>query len=244
MKKYLLITILIFIIFFISCTPPVYIPNSLNTPLLKEKGETNIGYNASFAGNDIQISYAISKNIGLMTNGTYYSHVHEDQYRKHKFGELGIGYFYHPNKYIVGEIFIGAGLGANSIREEIVDLSFLFFFFFFPISEEEGEEELLDVSADYVRLFLQPTFGVYTEIFEGGFSLRMCYINFYEINHSNIDFPKEKILFEPVVFLRVGPPNIKFQTHFGLSSTPFQDPEAYYEDLILSCGFNVRLNIE
>jgi hypothetical protein len=71
----------------------------------------------------------------------------------------------------------------------------------------------------------------------------MCYIDFYRIRHSNIDFPKEKILFEPVVFLRVGPPNIKFQTHFSL--TTFQDPEeVYYWDLILRCGFNVRLNIK
>jgi hypothetical protein len=102
MRKYLLITNIVLVILFVSCTPPVYLPNSLNTPLLKEKGETNIGYNASLGGDDIQISYAISKNIGLMANGTYYSHVFEDQYRKRKFGELGIGYFSHPNKNIVG----------------------------------------------------------------------------------------------------------------------------------------------
>ncbi len=240
MKKYLVLTSIILDAFFVSCTNPVYIPNSLNIPLLKEEGEINIGYNQSHAGHDIQTSYAVSKNIGLMANVTYYSHVFEDRYRKHKFGELGIGYFYHPNEYIVGETYIGAGLGTNSIREEISDLSFLFFIFL-PFDSEE-ESKFIDVSADYARLFLQPTLGIRTKILEGGFSLRMCYINFYNIDRANIDFPKERFLLEPVVFMRIGPPMLKLQTHFGLSSTPFADSESYYEDLILSCGFNVRFN--
>ena len=226
MKKDLLVSI-VFVVLMSSCVPPVYIPNSLNTPLLKEKGETNIGYSQSFAGHDIQISYAISNNIGFMANGTYFSNVRLEKYRKHKFAELGIGYFSHSNKYFVGEIYIGAGLGTNLIKEEIFDLL------------DPGEE--VDVSANYIRIFFQPTFGGYTEIFEGGFSLRMCYIDFYEIHHSNIDFPKEKILFEPVVFMRFGPPVFKLQTQFGFSFTPFQDSEVLYEELIFGAGIVVRL---
>jgi hypothetical protein len=230
MKKYLLVTNIILTIFFSSCVPPVYIPNSLNTPLLKEKGEINIGYNQSYAGHDVQTSYAASKNIGLIANGTYCSNVFGDWYRKHKFGELGVGYLSNSKKYFVGEIYIGAGLGTNLIKEEIFDLL------------DPGEE--VYVNADYIRLFLQPDIGAYTEFFEGGFALRICYINFYKIKHSNIDFPREKILFEPVVFMRCGPPMLRLQTHFGLSFTPYQDYDIFYEELIFGCGFNIRLNIK
>lgn len=217
-----------FIIFFVSCVPPVYIPNSINTPLLKEKGGINVGYNRSFAGHDIQTSYAISNNIGLMINGTYFSNVYKNHHRKHKFAEFGIGYLSNPNKYFVGEIYIGAGLGSNSINEGIFKLF--------------GPAEEVDVNASYIRFFLQPIFGAGTEIFDGGFSMRMCYIDFYKINHSNIVFPREKILFEPVFFIRFGPPVFKFQTQFGLSFTPFQEQDIYYEELIFGCGFNIILN--
>jgi hypothetical protein len=232
MKKYLylLVTSVIFGILFISCVPPVYIPNSLNTPLLKEKGGTNVGYNQSFAGHDFQTSYAISNSIGLMINGTYFSNVHGTHNRKHKFAEFGIGHLSDSNKYLVGEIYFGAGLGSNSINEEIFNLF--------------ASDEEVRVNASYIRFFLQPVFGGHTEIFEGGFSLRMCYINFYKINHSNIDFPREKILFEPAVFMRFGPPVFKFQTQFGLSFTPFQKQDIFYEELIFGCGFNIRLNIK
>lgn len=219
MEKHLLVTCIILNVFFASCVPPVYIPNSLNTPLLKEKGETNIGYNQSFAGHDFQTSHAISNNIGLMINGTYFSNVHENHNRKHKFAEFGIGYLSHSNKYFIGEIYIGAGLGANLIEE-------------------------VNVNASYIRLFLQPTFGGFTEIFDGGFSMRICYIDFYKVNYSDVDFPRKKMLFEPVVFMRFGPPVFKLQTHFGLSFTPFQDSDVFYEELIFGGGFNVRLNIK
>ncbi|MBN1694331.1 hypothetical protein JW879_02880 [candidate division WOR-3 bacterium] len=230
MTKYLSVTSVALFIFFVSCVPPVYIPNSLNTPLLKGKGEAGVGYNQSFAGHDFQTSYAISNSIGLMINGTYFSNVYENHHRKHKFAELGIGYLSDSNKYFVGEIYIGAGLGSNLINEGIFNLF--------------GPDEEVNVNASYIRLFLQPVFGGYTEILEGGFGLRMCYIYFYKINHSNIDFPREKVLFEPVVFMRLGPPVFKFQTHFGLSFTPFQDSDVFYEEWNFGAGFIVRLNIK
>ncbi len=231
MKKYLFVTSVFLVIFFVSCTPPVYLPNSLNVPLLKEKDEFNIGLNMSIAGCDFQASRAISENVGIMLNGTYLSDSYElsDHYRNHKFAEIGIGVFSPYGEYLLGGIYAGAGLGSNSLKEGML----------------LGSEDAL-VSANYTRLFLQPTFGARTEGLEGGFAMRMCYINFHNINYSNIDFLRTKILFEPVVFLRVGPPVIQFQTQFGFSLDPFKDPLEipYYNDFIMSLGFNINLNIK
>jgi hypothetical protein len=230
MKKYLLVTSVVLVTFFVSCTPPVYLPNSLNTPLLKEKGEFNIGLSRSIGGCDFQASKAISDNIGFMVNATYLRDEWSDNYRDHKFAEMGIGYFSHPDKYLVNEIYVGAGLGTNSIKEAMI------------FSSEDAE-----ISADYIRLFIQPNFGVCTEGFEGGFSMRACYINFHKVNFSNIDFIKTRTLFEPVVFMRIGPPNLKFQTQLGYSLRPLKDPlefSFFYDELIFSFGFNIRLNIK
>ncbi len=229
MKKYLLVASVIFIIFFVSCTPPVYLPNSLNVPLLKEKEEANIGLNKSFDNYDFQTSRAISDNVGLMVNATYLSDKWSDNYRRHNFVEFGIGYFSHPDKYLVCEIYTGAGLGSNSLKQDLI-----------------FDSEDASVSANYIRLFLQPVLGARTEGFEGGFSMRMCYINFYNINYSNIDFLRTKILFEPVFFMRFGPPLFQFETQFGYSMSPFENPLeiAFYDELIVSIGFNIRPNIK
>jgi hypothetical protein len=228
-KKYILITSILFIAFFMSCTPPVYLPNSLNIPLLTEKDEFNIGLNGSSGGYDLQTSRAISGNVGLMVNGTYLSDSWSDNYRRHKFAEFGIGRFSHPDKYLVGEIYIGGGVGSNSLKEDLI-----------------FDSEDARVSANYIRLFIQGAFGAYTEGFEGGFSMRMCYVNFYKINYSNIDFLRTKILFEPIVFFRFGPPVIQFETQFGFSLDPFEDPLEilFYDEFIFSLGFNIRLNIK
>lgn len=228
MKKYLLASIVL-IIFFVSCTPPTYLPNPLNTPLLKEKGEFNVGLNTSIGGCDFQTSKAISDNVGFMVNATYLRDEWSDNYRDHKFAEFGIGYFSHPNKHIVMEIYSGAGLGANSIKEPMI-----------------FDSEDAQISADYIRLFIQSTLGAYTEGFEGGLSMRVCYINFHKVNYSNIDFERTKILFEPVVFLRFGPPFLQFETQFGYSLQPFKNPTeiVFYDEFIFSCGFNIGLNIE
>jgi hypothetical protein len=250
MKKYLLLASCLFFILFVSCvsTPPIYVPNSLNTALLQKKGELNIGYNKSPAGYDIQTSYAVSGNIGLMANGMYFSNKRANQDRKHKLGELGIGYFFHPNEYLIGEIFLGAGIGSNLIKEKISYLPFILFIYLPQLPEEKDEENFVDVNADYIRLFLQPTFGLRKEIFEAGFSLRMFYINFYKIHNSNIDFLRETTILEPVVFIKLGPPVFKFQMQLGNSFRPFEDPEGrgdiFYDDRLLGAGFSIMLNIK
>ncbi len=231
MKKFLLAINVIFILFFASCAPPVYLPSSINAPLLKGKGDAGVGYNKPLGGHDIQISHASSENVGLMLNGIYLSESWSDNYRRHKFFEMGMGFFSHQDEGFIQEIYAGAGWGSNSLKEAIL-----------------FDSEDARVSADYIRLFLQPTFGLRKAIFEAGFSLRMFYINFYKIHNSNIDFLRETTILEPVVFIKLGPPVFKFQMQLGNSFRPFKNPEdrgdIFYDNRILGAGFTIMLNIK
>lgn len=229
MEKFLLVINVIFILFFASCAPPVYLPNSINAPLLKGKGDAGVGYNKPLGGHDIQISHASSENVGLMLNGTYLSESWSDNYRRHKFIEMGMGFF-HQDGGFIQEIYACGGWGSNSLKEIVL-----------------FDSEDARVSADYIRLFIQPNLGICKEGFEGGFGFRVCYINFYNINYSNIDFQRTKILLEPVVFIKLGPPVFKFQMQLGNSFRPFEDPEGrgdiFYDDRLLGAGFSIMLNI-
>ncbi len=68
MKKFYLF-LLAPAISFIACNRSVYVPNQVNVPLLKEKGEVK----ASVSLSDWQVAYAITDNFAVMTNGQYVS---------------------------------------------------------------------------------------------------------------------------------------------------------------------------
>jgi hypothetical protein len=181
--------------------------------------------NKTLDGYDLQLSGAISDNVGLMFNGTYLSYKRSDYYRKHIFGELGIGLFSKQNEYMITEIYFGAGLGSSSLKENIIFCS-----------------EDADVNANYFRLSFQPVFGVGDEGVECGLTMRTCYVNFYNIKHSNIDFAETKFLFEPVIFFRIGPPFLQLQGQFGFSFDPIKAPLQipFSDEWIMGIGFNIR----
>ncbi len=133
MKEIKLSIFIIFTLFINSCG--LYTPTSINTPLLKEKGEAKIGAQL-LNGVDVQAAYAVTNSIGIMANYQYlnysYNYINKrslDQYFKqygtNKIGEIGLGYFKtEPSlkKYyatIVKEIYGGIGLGNFKIHQKI-----------------------------------------------------------------------------------------------------------------------------
>jgi len=185
--------------------------------------------NKTLDGYDLQLSRAISDNVGLMFNGTYLSYRRKDRYRKHTFGEFGIGFFSPQYENLIFEIYFGAGLGSNSLKENI-----------FLYSEDA------EVSANYFRLFAQPVLGARVEGIECGFAMRMGYVNFHKIIYSNIEFMQTKLLFEPVVFFRIGPPFLQIQVQCGYSLDPFEDllQIPFSDEWIAGIGFNIRSDLK
>ena len=98
----------------------IYRQNVVNVPIIQQKGQAQIGGYSSFMGLDAQASYALTNKLALMAN---YSDRGEDkrvnstvnyEIDKHRFGELGIGYFKKTPKGKFVDYFFLAGQGKTS----------------------------------------------------------------------------------------------------------------------------------
>lgn len=185
---------------FISCTAPLYIPNGINVPLMKEKGDANIRFGNSLSGHDFQCSYAISDQVGLMLNVTYCPLRYADSYRKHKFVEVGIGRFKNSEENHIFELYSGLGIGSARANENGVFGS-----------------ELTHTKGRYIRLFAQCGIGGRTEILDSGVYLRGCYYTFYYIDNPNTDYARQNFRLEPVFFVGFGPPVFRLEMQIGPS---------------------------
>ena len=95
MKKYLVLLLIA-----TSCTP-TYIPNIPNSPMFTVKGEVQLNFQVGNGLNG-QGAIAITDNFGVIGNYSYLQRDNGDRsssnYRKHTFGEGGIGYFKNNEK--------------------------------------------------------------------------------------------------------------------------------------------------
>jgi hypothetical protein len=228
MKLIIRISFFLMLVFFISCAP-VYIPNTVNAPLFSGKGEFNLGAHTGTNGIDIQTAYAFTDHLGIMINGSFMTN-DTSQYgdhHKHTFGELGLGYYNKLGSVFRVETFAGFGMGRASAYDS--------FFFIVP--------QAIIADGHYSRIFVQTSIGASTDFFDGGLTLRGCYVNFYKYTYGGTDFSHkdDDFFFEPVLFARIGWKYIKFQTQFGLS-VPMNDNLINYQPFMMSFGlhFNFR----
>ena len=231
-NKFLIITLSLFILISISCAP-LYIPNNVNAPLLSKKGEAAIGINYGMSGLNVHSSYAPINNFAVMLNYAYLSSTaksngYDDEYlRKQRFGEIALGYFSEIGENGVAEIYIGGGMGKASSIDDFLSIA----------------STKIYADGTYYRLFVQPNFGFKYRAFEGGFALRGCYLNFTKVKYENydLDVSTSNYFVEPVVFLRMGGPLIKFQAQFGFSRKVDIEDFVTYDPFIFGLGISLRL---
>lgn len=195
--------IILFCCLFSGCAP-VYIPNARNTPLFDTPGEfqASAGLGTSY---DVQVAYAATKNIGLMTNYAFVSrpgNVDVDTDNKYKnrssFGEFGIGYI-RPTLIETGlrntftfELWTGVGVGRSSGYYERTLL---------PV-------DTLTTSARFQRYFLQPTVAIRNKNWDWIFTGRFALVNYSQANaestyYDDITFAKTNGYFEPSAAYRL-----------------------------------------
>lgn len=204
-----------------SCTL-LYIPNTVNTPLLSNKNEFQASVYTGTSGFDAQTAFAVTDNVGIMLNGSFANRTSDStsNFHKHKFVELGVGYYTKINdgngRF---EVFGGGGLGDVQGKYSIWSSTY-------------------SASVSTTRFFIQPTVGATSDVFDGSFSTRFVMVNLHnDVNSINGMF------IEPVLTGKVGYKNLKGVMQVGVSlplleygGIPFD-----YQPLLISFGLNLNL---
>lgn len=196
-----------------SCSTQMYVSNTVNAPLLKEKGEVQVSVTQS----DLQAAVAVTDHIGLMANGFYKNYKSGNYQHNGVLGELGIGYYKPLDDHFVFETFAGGGLAHIYQQKEFNDLN--------------NDVVLGKFNADAMKIFLQPDFGYRSKIFEASISSRFSMVKYTSFSSQN--YPAQNLkddyldnnnltgpafLFaEPALTCRVGYKYVKLQAQVGLT---------------------------
>ncbi len=191
-----------------ACGPTLYIPNSVNTPLLEKKGDFKVaqgvvGY-APYFDWDAQGSYAISDRIAAMANFSLMNPVKDLPKNNHNFLEGGLGAYasFWPNKRSVniGRAEIFTGLGQGWAKDQ----------------DAEGNH----FSGSYQRFFIQPGFGIRTRIVDLSLGARISNVHFSNFRQitAGQTLVRESFSFgtyEPVFTVALGYKYVKYYMQFG-----------------------------
>ncbi len=174
---------------------PAYVPNVVNTPLLSNKGEFQAAIYTGSSGIDPQFAYAITGNTGIMLNGSFTNTASSSAsyYDKHQFVESGIGYYCKIGE--IGRFETFGGYGMGKVRAEF-----------------DNFQGSAYSDANFNRIFIHPTIGITTKIFDGSFTPRVVMVNMYQAaNNSSV------IFLEPVITFKIGYKYVKAVIQFGIS---------------------------
>jgi hypothetical protein len=210
----LFFNVLLLFSFLISCSPPAYIPNMVNVPLHTSKGEFQAVVGTGTSGIDPQLSYAITDNIGIMTNASFANRTDSTDFHKHRFAELGVGFMHDLGNGGHFEVYGGAGTGTVDAKN------------YYNLSSNT----YLRTKATLTRIFLQPSIGIVTKVFDGAFTPRVVLLNVnHSINNNVVDSTLNNNNFdpfiEPTVTAKVGWKYVKmfFQVGFSVPLTKFKN---------------------
>lgn len=227
---YLLILVNVFV-FLTSCST-LYRPNTVNVPLFKEKNEFLVNAGASSNGANLQAAYAVTEHFAVMANGSFYnanittptgiSRI------ENNFGEIGLGYFSNLGQDIIGEIYSGFGMGKAYNQNN----------FWIELNSFNR--------VDFNKIFIQPSIGFVSNIFELAASIRWSYVDYYNfksdapINYGNLPNRSANMFIEPALTARAGYKSVKVfaQTGFAMPTMPITYS---FNPFMFSLGVNIKL---
>ncbi|MES2239887.1 MAG: hypothetical protein V4497_06450 [Bacteroidota bacterium] len=239
MKK---ITLIIITILITGCGPSYYVPNSQNIPIMKAKGQTNLGFDFNESdytrGFEIQAAHAITNHIALQFNG--------DWVKNAKDGYLGEA----PNEFKAKGSMLEIGAGyfkgiASNLTFETYGL-----LCFGKIDYENTTTNINAFSAKFNRLGIQPSLSYSRKHFSSSLSSRIVHLKYKDINASqnstNFDPNYLKTnnsywLLEPALTIQVGSENLKLQLQYVYSFN-LTNPSFEQELDIISLGLKINLN--
>jgi hypothetical protein len=157
-----------------SCgTPVLYVSNSVQMPLLKEKGEVKAsaaleesnGLTYSFQG-----AYALTNDLGFIGSYLFSLQGTDSMYSATSFGEIGLGYHHAFDQVGVFEVY--GGLGFGKVRNGWSHHSFSGFG-----SDDSDIRADTTETASYFRPFIQADFGGEGKVGAIAVGCRLSHVN-------------------------------------------------------------------
>jgi len=235
--------IIFFLALFISgCDRLYYMPNAHNVPLFKEKNEFRAS-GAFSAGSDdpdlfyeLQTAYSFKKNWACMANflSTDNKANTGDVSKNVRYIDGALGYFKPINRFGVFEIY--GGLGACNQHHQYSNNYNI-----------DGTANL-----NYIKLFIQPSFGLTTRYADLAISWRLSDLYFSKVDYQlasndpeiyyldTIAKNRNSYLFEPALTMRVGWKYVKLQLQL-LRSFNLNHPNLRFEKSSVSLGLYITI---
>ncbi len=221
-----------FFFLFTGCVT-LYKPNSIHSPMLREKGELSTAASLGLSGcglYNLQAAYAVSHHTGVMMDGMYHNRrfsSSDGSVEKLNIvsGEAGAGYFTFSGLKRNGLLQIYGGGGYGFTTDKMVNTG------------QPGPE----VNARFFNVFVQPGYAYTTRNFEAAVDLRANYVHLYDIHaylygqfewwntdfHYYSDTTLDFIILEPAVTIRAGGEKLKGVFQFGLT-VPAYHSDSYF----------------
>lgn len=218
-----------------SCNPKFYTPNTQNVPLISEKGETNLTLSGNGNQVEFQGAYGVSENIAIKANGGLFipADLDNGDGGSGKFLEFGGGYF--------------KPLGSNFVFETYAIIGFGTVENHFPSTTSGNPLTNGDLSANILRLGIQPNFGYKSKHFSAAVSSRFVNLSYNKIEgdliYENVNQSAylndnaSNFLIEPALTLRGGFENLKLQVQYGYSFN-ISNSDFRQDDQFLTIGLN------
>jgi len=229
---FLIISIISLSFFTVSCSHNFYAPATAQTPLFREKGETQLSMHLG-NGNEIEQSFqfqaaaAIDSNLAVYGNfyaarGGYKNNDDPNNNGKGSQFELALGYFNPIGARTSFEL-----LGGTSYGMLTNNYSRLY------QNQNETKTSPYTIKSDFVKPFVQGNIGYRSPFFDAVFNLRIGYLHIGGINETftidsgYVPLPIEDVdrikstpgsmVLEPGITLRAGYEPLKVQLHLGMS---------------------------
>lgn len=202
-----------------SCAS-AYVPNTINSPMLSNKGEMQVSVNTGVSGFDPQFAYAITDHLGIMANASFDNRVSDttDNFHVHSFIELAPGYYTSFANVLRFEAYGGAGFGRTQ-------------------GLYDAQIWVSNADARFLRLFVQPGIGLSTDFLDLSLVSRFCYVGLSQNGNFN-----GGLFIEPALDLKLGYKYVKLISEVGFSlPMAEQTIEFAWQPIIFSIGLQVDL---
>lgn len=202
----------IFLLLSFSCN--VYMPGSLNVPMLTNRGELQVSLSGG-TGLFPQVSYAATNHIGILGSANFFKSGSGTNRSTQANLTLGLGYFGRWGKHGRYEFYMGGDGGK--------------------IVNKSSEFKFND-------WFLQPTIGYTSNIVDLGLSSAFTLITFNDVKGAYLTPPKySTIYWQPALTAKLGYKRVRFLGQLSLAVDMNKDPKISVFPFIMAVGINLNL---